>query len=109
MKKSAKPVIFYSIICIAVFGGIILVNVMTKLNCDKYIKDISVAQEVVEAKKNTQIKLQAELQNWCSEEKIPVVAESDLNMIKMTNKAVIMEVEKSKIEQVEKAMSANNE
>lgn len=108
MKTSAKPVLFISIVCIFLFGGIILGNVMAKLSCDKIKKEILIAQELLAAKKNTQIKLQAELQNWCSEEKIAEAA-ANLNLVKMIDKPVVMNVEKIKIEQVEKVISGSNE
>jgi hypothetical protein len=108
LKKSAKPVLFYSIAGIFLIGGIILVNVMTKLNCDRFKKDIILGQEVLAAKKNTQVKLQAELQNWCSEENI-LDAAKNLGLDKMKDKAIEMEVSKTKIDEVEKIMSENNE
>jgi len=81
---------------------------MAKLSCDKIKKEILIAQELLAAKKNTQIKLQAELQNWCSEEKIAEAA-ANLNLVKMIDKPVVMNVEKIKIEQVEKVISGSNE
>lgn len=108
MKTSAKPVLLSSIVCIVLFGGLILGNVMAKLSCDKIKKEILIAQELLEAKKNTQIKLQAELQNWCSEERILEPA-ANLNLVKMTDKPVLMNVDKNKIEQLEKVISGSNE
>jgi cell division protein FtsL len=108
LSTSAKPVLFISIVSILLFGGVILLNMVTKLNCEKLTKDIVIAQEKLEAKKNTRIKLQAELQNWCSEEKISEAAKS-MDLIKMTESAVVLNVEKSKIEQVEKIITGVNE
>lgn len=108
MKTSAKPVLISSIVCIFLLGGMILVNVMTKLNCDRIKKDIILTREVFAAKMNTQTKLQAELQNWCSEERI-LDAAKELNLIKMNEKTILMDVQKTKIDQVERIISGINE
>lgn len=108
MKNSAKPVLAYSIVCLILFGGMILSNVVIKLNCDKFQRDIIEQQDVLETKRDSQIKLQAELQNWCSEEKLADAAKA-LNLEKMTEKTIVIEVDKNKIDQVNKVISQDNE
>jgi cell division protein FtsL len=109
MKKGSKPVIFFILFIMAAYAALVLGYVGVKLQCDVLAKEKLEAQKMLDAIRNKNVNLLAEVQNLASEERIVKIAAEKLNMLKRTEPKIIMTVSKEKIMMIEKVLKEKYE
>lgn len=105
MKKGSKPFIFFVLFLLVTYSLIILGYVGVKLECELLTKEKFDAQKVLDAKRNKQVSLIAEVQNLTSEERIVKIASEELNMIKRNEPKIILSVSKDKIDRINEELN----
>jgi cell division protein FtsL len=105
MKKGSKPFIFFVLFLLVTYSLIILGYVGVKLECELLTKEKFDAQKVLDAKRNKQVSLIAEVQNLTSEERIVKIASEELNMIKRKEPKIILTVSKDKIDRINEELN----
>jgi cell division protein FtsL len=100
MKKGSKPLIFFVIIILTMYAGLILGYVGVKLECELLVKEKFDTQKILNAKKNKRVNLLAELQFLSAEERIVKIAQEDLGMIRRTEPEIILTLSKDRIDEV---------
>ncbi len=109
MKKSAKPLIFFSLFIFVAFTLLILMYVGVRLECEKLTKEKILTEEKFSDIKNWKINLIAQDQALSSEERIVSIAENELGMIRRTDSPIIISVNKRKIEEISKIIDKKYE
>jgi cell division protein FtsL len=110
MKKSAKPLIFFSSIVFIVFTSLILGYVSVKLECEKLRREENIlTEERLKEIKDYRTNLIAQDQDLSAEETIVRIAETELGMIRRTDAPIELEVSKEKIEEISKAIEKKYE
>jgi hypothetical protein len=104
MKKSAKPLIFFSSFVFIIVTSLILAYVSVKLECEKLKKEIVLTEERLKEIKNSRTNLTAQDQDLSAEETIVGLAETELGMIRRTDAPMELEVSKAKIEEISKVI-----
>jgi cell division protein FtsB len=99
MKKSAKPLILYSLGVFILLAVFLLGYIGTKLKYDQLVREIVVQEETISSLKNRQMFLTARLQYYTSEDQIIKIAESQ-GLIKREDARIVLEVSKQKIMQI---------
>ncbi len=102
MKRSAKPLILLTLFYMVTITLFILGYVGIKLNCEELTKQKVLAEQELENIKNWKLNLSAQQQALTSEDRIIPIAEEELGMIKPAEAAVILTVDKNKIEKTSK-------
>jgi cell division protein FtsI (penicillin-binding protein 3) len=97
MKKGAKPAIFFVLFIMVAYAAVILGYVGVKLECDLLTKEKFESRKLLDAKRNRNLNLLAEVQFLSSEERIVKIAQEELKMIKRTEPKIVMHVNKDKI------------
>jgi cell division protein FtsL len=100
MKKSAKPLIIYSLAVFVFVSFFLLAYIGVKIRNDQLKKEIVSQEEGIASKKNRQMYLTARLQYYTSEERIINIAQTELGMIKREAPRLVLEVSKEKIDQI---------
>ncbi|MCL5027616.1 MAG: hypothetical protein M1480_01210 [Bacteroidetes bacterium] len=109
MKKSAKPLIFFSLFVFVAYTLLTLIYVGVGLECEKSTKEKILTNEKLSDLKNWRINLVAQDQALSSEERIVDIAVNDLGMIKRTEPPIILKVNKDKIESISKIIDKKYE
>ncbi len=109
MKKSAKPIILYSLFVFIAYTLLTLIYVGVRLECEKSTKEKVLTEEKLSDLKNWKINLIALDQSLLSEERIVSIAENDLGMIKRTDPAIILKIDKDKIEKISEQLNKKYE
>jgi cell division protein FtsL len=104
MKKSAKPLIIYSLLVFVFLSVFLLAYIGLKIRCDQLNKEIVSQEEQIASKKNRQMYLTARLQFYTSEERIINIAQNELGMIRRESPRLVLEVSKDKINMIEKKL-----
>jgi cell division protein FtsL len=100
MKKSAKPLILYSLLAFVLISVFLLGYIGIKIRCDKLQKEIVSTEESIASKRNRQQYLTARLQYYTSEERIVNIAYTELGMIKREDPRLVLEVSREKINRI---------
>jgi len=100
MKKSAKPTIFLLLSVLTIITFFVLASVGLKLKYEQMLlqKDNYLKALKTEEERNT--KLIAEYQNQTDEERIVSIAETELKLIRNSEPAAILRIDKIKIEKI---------
>jgi cell division protein FtsL len=101
MKKSAKPLILYSLLAFILISGFLLGYIGFKIRCDQLRKEIVVQEENIVSKRSRHQFLTARLQYYSSEERIMNIASSELGMIRLEDARIVLEVSREKINMIE--------
>jgi hypothetical protein len=109
MKKSAKPLIFFNSFVFIVITSLILGNIGVKLECEKLTKEKILTGERLKEIKNWKTDLTAQEQDLSAEERVVLIAESELGMIKRTEIPLGINVSKEKLEEISKAIDKKYE
>lgn len=109
MKKSAKPLILFSLFVFVAYTLLTLIYVGVRLECEKSTKEKVLTNEKLSDLKNWRINLVAQDQALSSEERIVDIAVNDLGMIKRTEPPIILKVNKDKIESISKIIDKKYE
>lgn len=109
MKKSAKPVLFYSFIIFILLAFFLTGYISTKLKYDQLTKEKVRKEAAVEELKHRHITLTAGMQAIISEERIKDIAINELGMIKRVEPRIVLEVSKEKIEMIEQQLAQEHE
>ena len=109
MKKSAKPLIFFSSFVFIAYTFLILTYVGIKLECEKLTKEKVLTEERLKEVKNWKINLTAQDQALYSEDRIVNIAKTELGMEKRTDAPLEITVSKVKIEEISKALEKKYE
>jgi cell division protein FtsL len=104
MKKGAKPAIFFVLFIMVAYAAVILGYVGVKLECDLLTKEKFESRKLLDAKRNRNLNLLAEVQFLSSEERIVKIAQEELKMIKRTEPKIVMHVNKDKIKKISDAL-----
>jgi len=104
MKKSAKPLILFTLFYMVTITIFILGYVGIKLNCEELTKQKVLAEQELENIKNWKLSLSARQQalTATAENRIVPIAEEELGMVKPSDSPVVLTVDKSEIEKVSK-------
>jgi cell division protein FtsL len=100
MKKSAKPLILFSLIGFILISAFLLGYISTKIKCDGVRKEIVDLEANIVTKKNRQNFLTARLQYYMSEDRITEIASTELGMIRRVEPRIVLEVSKEKINMI---------
>jgi len=109
MNKGSKSNILYTLFLFVVFTLLGLGYVSIKLKCEQLTKDKVLAEEKLNAVKNTRLSLIATEQNLSSEERIVKIAESELGMVRNKEPFMQVKVSKEKIDEINKALQKKYE
>ena len=109
MKKSAKPLILFTLFYLVTITLFILGYVGIKLNCEELTKQKVLAEQELENIDNWKLNLSAQHQALISEDRIVPIAEEELGMIKPTEQPVVINVDKNKIEKVSEIVKGKYE
>ena len=109
MNKGSKSNILYTLFLFVVFTLLGLGYVSIKLKCEQLTKDKVLAEEKLNAVKNTRLSLVATEQNLSSEERIVKIAESELGMVRNKEPFMQVKVSKEKIDEINKALQKKYE
>lgn len=109
MKKSAKPTIVYLLFVLVVFASVILGYIGVKLECEVLAKQKVLDQEKLIAVNNMKVNLTAEVQFLSSEERIVVIAQNELGLIKRTESEITLKLDKSKVTELDKFLKEKYE
>ncbi|MGA7838068.1 MAG: hypothetical protein WB996_08885 [Ignavibacteriaceae bacterium] len=109
MNKGSKSNILYTLFLFVVITLLGLGYVSIKLTCEKLTKDKVLAEEKLNAVKNTRLSLVAAEQNLSSEERIVKIAESELGMVRNKEPFMQVKVSKEKIDEINKALQKKYE
>ena len=102
MKKSAKPLILFTLFYMVTITLFILGYVGIKLNCEELTRQKVLAEQELENIENWRLSLSAQQQSLTAEDRIVPIAEEELGMIKPPDPPVILTVDKNQIEKVSK-------
>ena len=102
MKKSAKPLILFTLFYMVTITLFILGYVGIKLNCEELTKQKVLAEQELENIKNWKLSLSARQQALTAEDRIVPLAEKELGMVKPSDAPIILNVDKSEIEKISK-------
>ncbi len=109
MKRSAKPLIFFSLFVFVAFTFLMLIYVGVRLECEKLTKEKVLSEGRLNDVKNWKINLIAQDQALSSEERIVNIAETELGMIRRTEPVIVFRVDKDKIEEISKLINKKYE
>ncbi len=101
MKKSAKPLILFTLFYMVTITLFILGYVGIKLNCEELTRQKVLAEQELENIENWKLSLSAQQQALTAENRIVPLAE-ELGMVKPSDVPVVLTVDKSEIEKVSK-------
>ena len=102
MKKSAKPLILFTLFYMVTITLFILGYVGIKLNCEELTKQKVLAEQELENIKNWKLSLSARQQALTAEDRIVPLAEKELGMVKPSDAPIILNVDKIEIEKISK-------
>jgi cell division protein FtsL len=100
MKKSAKPLILYSLLTFILLSVFFLGYIRTKIKCDQTRKEIVEIEEAIQSNRKRQVFLTARLQYYSMEERIVNIATTELGMIRRESPRIVLEVSKEKIRMI---------
>ncbi|MCU7497101.1 MAG: hypothetical protein HF314_08805 [Ignavibacteria bacterium] len=113
MKKAKsghkKPVIILTLISAFFVASVVLLYVVLKLEIERLTKEKIYLEETLEAKNNETVMLQVEVQKLETEERIIQLAESRLEMEKLSEPNIVIEVEKDQLDEVVKEINSKYE
>lgn len=104
MKKGSKSNILATLFLLVVFTMLGLGYVSIKLKCEQLAKDKVLAEEKLNAVRNTRLSLVASEQNLSSEERIVRVAKDELGMVRKDAPWMQVKVSRQKIEEINQAL-----
>lgn len=102
MKKSAKPLILFTLFYMVTITLFILGYVGIKLNCEELTRQKVLTEQELENIENWRLNLSAQQQALTAEDRIVPIAEKELGMIKPADAPVVLTVDKNQIEKVSK-------
>jgi cell division protein FtsL len=100
MKKGSKPFLLFIITTVVVLFFLILVYVSLRIECQRLTKVKYDAEKTLEAKKNQNVSLIAQVQFLSSEERITKIASDELGMIKAGIPKEVIIINKNKVEEI---------
>jgi hypothetical protein len=109
MKRSSKPLIFYTLTFFVSVVVVILIYVSTKLQCEELLKNKVHAEENIRGLRNDRISLTAQYQNYGAEEIILNFAFTELKMVRRSSPHLLFNADKEKIKSIEKIISKKYE
>ncbi|MEI7811641.1 MAG: hypothetical protein WCJ01_04345 [Ignavibacteria bacterium] len=115
MKKTAKaktrksPAIFVAFFFAFIVGSIVLLYVGLKLEIERLTKEKVLLKEFLEVQMNKTTMLLVEIQKLETEERIVQFAETNLEMIKFIEPNNIIEIDRSKFDQITKIINSKYE
>ena len=104
MNNGSKINILSILFLFVVFTILGLGYVSIKLKCEQLAKDKVLAEEKLNAVRNSRVSLIASEQNLTSEERIVKIAQDELGMIRPNTPKMQVKVSKEKIEEIEKVL-----
>ena len=109
MNKGSKNKIVSTLFLLVVFTLLGLGYVSVKLKCEAMIKEKFLLSEKLKAISNQNTALLGKRQDMTSEERVVEIAKNELGMELNTQPQMILEVNKEKIEKIEKVLKEKYE
>ena len=104
MKKGSKPFLFFTVFFCLMVAAIVLIYVGLRKECDRMTKERYETENTLDAMKNLNVSLIAQLQFLSSETRITNLAAKKLDMIRSNDKPVTIFVDRDKIEDVRETL-----
>jgi|SRR3972149_1839115 len=108
-KKNSKSKIFFTLFLFVVFTLLGLGYVSIKLKCEELTKNKILAEEKMNAIKNTRLSLTASQQLLTSEERIVKTAEEELGLVKGVPPQMVLKVSRERIDEINEALKRKYE
>lgn len=109
MKKTYKPYIILSIVSIAVVTILMLLYVAVKLECERSVKEKNILEHDLVSAQDRHKDLITTVKILEAEERITIIAESELNMVKSVDKYYKIKVNGEKIREIEAKVNSKYE
>lgn len=109
MKQSAKPFIIKIIFLLIVVTSMVLVSIGLRFKYEELMREKSKLNKILKEERSLKVNLIAEYQAYSSKEKIILVAENKLGMVRRTQPKITVNVDKDLIKKVNEELKSKHE
>lgn len=104
MKKGNKPIIVYLLIMLIIAAVFVLLNVGFKLKNEELTRIRFETENRLKTEQGKKINLTAEYQTYSSEQRIVIIANSDLGMVRRIEPVEKIIYSKEKLDEINRAL-----